>query len=244
MNTASDVRTDKPDVPPSFMRLQSLLLSTPAIADFLTELSRLAAGLVSPDGASGVTARRDGQWLTVASSDGRAEQVDEVQYGRDQGPCLDAVTSRAVIDVADLTAEDRWPRYTAEAMERGVRCSLSIPVTMDDTTVGALNIYGFDRPRLFDDAHRQSAELLAAQASTAVTLAWRQVRRSDTAEQLEQMLGARSVIDQALGILMAQQHCSATEGFNLLRTYSQKSNRTLRDVAADLIRRATGAGSA
>jgi AmiR/NasT family two-component response regulator len=48
------------------------------------------------------------------------------------------------------------------------------------------------------------------------------------------------VIDQALGILMAQQRCSADEAFALLRTHSQNNNRKLRDVAADLITRVTG----
>ena len=40
---------------------------------------------------------------------------------------------------------------------------------------------------------------------------------------------------------MAQQHCAADQAFELLRSHSQNSNRKIRDIAADIIRRVTGA---
>jgi ANTAR domain len=61
----------------------------------------------------------------------------------------------------------------------------------------------------------------------------------DTA-QLEQALSSRTVIDQALGILMAQQRCTSDDAFALLRAHPQNNNRKLHDVAADLITRVSG----
>jgi AmiR/NasT family two-component response regulator len=43
------------------------------------------------------------------------------------------------------------------------------------------------------------------------------------------------VIEQAKGILMAQQSCSADEAFNVLVKLSQQSNRKLREVAQALV---------
>ena len=40
---------------------------------------------------------------------------------------------------------------------------------------------------------------------------------------------------------MGEQRCTADEAFALLRTHSQNHNRKLRDLAADIIRRVTGA---
>jgi AmiR/NasT family two-component response regulator len=59
-------------------------------------------------------------------------------------------------------------------------------------------------------------------------------------DQVDQALASRSVIDQALGIVMGQQRCTAEEAFGLLRMRSQSSQTKLRDVAADLIEHVTG----
>jgi AmiR/NasT family two-component response regulator len=67
-----------------------------------------------------------------------------------------------------------------------------------------------------------------------------QQRDAEQREQLEQALASRTVIDQALGILMGQQQCTAGEAFALLRMRSQSSQQKLRDVAADLVTRVTG----
>lgn len=68
----------------------------------------------------------------------------------------------------------------------------------------------------------------------------RQDQQSALNQQLEEALTNRSVIDQAIGLLMGQQRCAAPEAFDLLRQNSQHNNRKLRDVAADLITRVTG----
>jgi AmiR/NasT family two-component response regulator len=53
-------------------------------------------------------------------------------------------------------------------------------------------------------------------------------------------LGSRAVIDQALGVIMAQQRCDSHEAFALLRHASQNRNRKLRDVATDVITGVSG----
>jgi AmiR/NasT family two-component response regulator len=59
-------------------------------------------------------------------------------------------------------------------------------------------------------------------------------------EYLQQALASRSTIDQALGVLMAQNHCTRDEAFGILRRASQNRNVKLRDVAAAVIHRFTG----
>jgi len=78
------------------------------------------------------------------------------------------------------------------------------------------------------------------QATTALVLVLRNADQAQQSVQLEQALSSRTVIDQAIGILMAQQQGTAEEAFALLRAHSQNTNRKLRDVAADLITRVSG----
>lgn len=226
-----------PDLVARSGAVQTLLLSTETIERFLDELASLAAGITQPPASCGITMRRDGDPFTVSTSDGRAALVDETQYETGDGPCLESLRTGTVVEVADQRADVRWGTYAEKAVEHGVRCSLSIPLVVDGVTRGALNVYGYERAHAFDGLKRRDAEVFAAQASTALTLMMRQVAQAELTEQFEEALSSRTVIDQALGILMGQQRCTAEEAFALLRTRSQHSNRKLRLVAADLVAR-------
>ena len=60
-----------------FQRLQSVVLSTSGIESFLQQLSELATTAADQPMSCGITSRRDGQPLTVASSDARASGLDD-----------------------------------------------------------------------------------------------------------------------------------------------------------------------
>lgn len=228
---------DQPDVLDS---LHTLLLSAPKTEDFLIELAALAAKVVDPPASCGVTTRYDGKARTVATSDERAALIDEEQYGDNEGPCLHAMRTGQMVEVGDQTTDVRWPLYRDGALALGLKCSLSFPLTADGEPIGALNLYGYDRPHAFSDTDRQRGATFAAQASTALTIAIRLAKQSELADQLQEALKSRSTIDQAMGVLMGQQRCDAETAFSLLRTHSQNNNRKLRDVAADIITRLTG----
>lgn len=220
--------------------LQTLLLSTSNVEDFLAEVSRFAAVAVVPPASVGVTTRYDGRAVTVATSDARAALVDEEQYGAGEGPCLESMRTGRFIEVANQVRDTRWPVYRDQAVALGVRCSLSYPLPVQDRVVGAMNLYGFDQPNGFTGADRERAATFAVQAATALGLAVRFAKQAELADQLEQALTSRTVIDQAIGVLMGQQRCDATTAFQLLRAHSQNNNRKLRDVATDIITRLTG----
>jgi hypothetical protein len=61
-------------------------------------------------------------------------------------------------------------------------------------------------------------------------------------ERLLARLQSMPVIEQAKGILMAQSSCTADEAFAMLRAASQRSNIKVRDIAEDIVKRASGAG--
>jgi len=231
---------DAPDMVETFSALQALLLSADSIEGFLDELASLSARLIDPPASVGITLSRDGRPFTVVYSDDRAPQVDETQYVEGDGPCLETLRTGRVVQVKDQRLETRWGAYAHRAAEQGVCSSLSLPLMAGGATVGALNIYSFDRADAYNEEQRSRAELFAAQASTALTLVMRETERQETSTQLEQALSSRTVIDQAIGVIMGQQRCSADEAFNLMRRHSQNTNRKLRDVASDMITRVTG----
>ena len=125
--------------------LQELLLATEDITGFLDHLATLAVTVLPADTSCGITLRRDHGAMTVASSDTRASQVDEIQYGHDEGPCLHSLRTGQVVVVDDLAGDDRWGAYRMPALGHGVRSSLSLPLRTNGEVIGALNIYATRR---------------------------------------------------------------------------------------------------
>jgi GAF domain-containing protein len=214
--------------------LQQLLLSTDDITDFLDQLATLTVKVLPGEVFCGITLRRNHSAFTVASSDSRASQVDEIQYGHNDGPCLHSLATGEVVVVDDLAQDDRWGGYRMPALGHGVRSSLSLPLRGDGEVIGALNIYA-TTPRAFGPAEQLVAGRFADEASRALALAVRMAERSEMSAHLQNALASRAVIDQALGIIMGQNRCTADEAFEVLRAISQNRNVKLRGIAAEMI---------
>jgi GAF domain-containing protein len=161
--------------------------------------------------------------------------VDESQYEASQGPCLHALDSGEIVTVPDITRDDRWTDYLAHALAHGVRSSLSLPLQADGETAGALNLYSRSAHAFDDPTVLSAAAALAAQGGAVLSIAVRQAQQVALTSQLREALASRAVIDQAMGILMAQQRCTADDAFALLRRTSQNRNRKIRDIAADIV---------
>jgi GAF domain-containing protein len=230
---------DAADMAASISELQALLLGTDSIDGFLRELAVLAARTLGEKVECGITLQPDGRPYTVASSGPLAAQVDEIQYGLDHGPCLASIRTGDENRIDDLAADRRWRRYALRALAHGVRSSLSLPLTAQGTLVGALNLYS-PSPGFFAETQAQQARRFAGEASVAVGIAARLAAQAVLTDQLRASLATRSAIDQALGVIMAEQRCTAEEAFAILRTASHNRNVKLRQVAQDIVTGITG----
>jgi ANTAR domain/GAF domain len=215
--------------------LQRLLLTTDTVQEFLDQLVQRAAA--STGHHCGITVgpsdARDGAF-TVACSDELCLELDEVQYANGNGPCLESLRTAVPVFVTDLAEDTRWPGYRQRALDIGARSSISYPLLTDGSSIGAINFYAFEpmSPRI--DLQARASEL-AATAAGALALAIRLAERSDMIAHLRAALTSRSIIDQAIGVLMAQQRCGARSAFDILRKASQSRNVKLRDVAAGIV---------
>ncbi|QTE27928.1 GAF and ANTAR domain-containing protein [Pengzhenrongella sicca] len=214
--------------------LQDLLLSTEGVEQFLGQLIELAVASIGGGISAGVTVARDGHPATVASSDERAAQYDEIQYGYDDGPCLTAMRARKLVLIEDMEHEERFNGYREHALALGVRSSLSLPLDGGTRCYGALNLYSRSA-QAFGPRAQAEAQRFTDEASRALNLAARIAHHAEISDQLRTALTSRTVIDQAIGIIMAQNRSDADVAFAILRTASQNRNVKLRIVAAEII---------
>ncbi|MGC1733965.1 MAG: GAF and ANTAR domain-containing protein [Pseudonocardiaceae bacterium] len=228
-----------PDRARALSELRQLLLDTEDITGFLDELARYAADTIGRGLSCGITMDRDGGPLTVASSDAHASTLDEVQYGHHSGPCLTAMRTRTTVSISDLVTDDRWGSYQVDALAHGIGSALSIPISAGPGVRGALNLYA-TQPNMFNADRRARAEALGTEASRTLRLALRVTDQIQLTHNLETAMASRSVIDQAIGIIMGQNRCSAIDGFEILRAASNHRNIKLRDVANEIVTRISG----
>lgn len=217
-------------------RLYALLAGTDSLSEFLHDLAGVAADKLDHRLSCGISVEIGDRVGTIASSDEFATALDQAQYRTGVGPCLTVMREQLAIEVTDAEL-GRWPEWREFALANGLRKMLSMPLRPVADTTGALNVYSRSERR-FTDLDRAAAASFAAQAGGAVAVASRLVHQADLVTHLEAALSSRAVIDQAKGILMAEEHCSADEAFDLLRNASQNRNVKLREVAERVVARA------
>jgi GAF domain-containing protein len=222
-----------------FSELQDLLLGAESVEQFLHEMSVLAAGLMGGGISCGITMKPSGEPVTVACSDQVAAWVDQLQYELDDGPCLHAMRGGEMVSIEDTTEKNRWPEFEAQAASHGIRSCLALPLNAEGRPVGALNLYARSESA-FGSAEKQRAAEFALNASGVLVLAVRLASHAALIEQLRSSLASRTVIDQALGIIMARERCTQARAFAILRTASQNSNVKLRDIASAIVTSISG----
>jgi GAF domain-containing protein len=206
--------------------LHGVLLSTRSVEQFLHEMAVMAARLVRGGLSCGMTMRPNGRPVTVACSDDVAARVDEMRDGH-------------MVRIEDTAEKARWPEFEAQAAAHGIRSCLALPLSTDGEPVGALNLYAREASA-FGTAEARRAENFAESASGVLSLAMRLASDAALIDQLRSSLTSRTVIDQALGIIMAREHCNQTRAFAILRSASQNSNVKLRDIASAVVTSVTG----
>lgn len=163
---------DHGDLVASIGELHTLLLSTETVEEFLQEMAVVAARDVRDGLSCGITLRSQGPPRTVASSDTLAAQLDEVQYGFDDGPCLHAMRHEHPVCITDTASDARGGGFGIRAVAHGVRSCLALPLVADGKNAGAINLYA-QVPAAFGEVELRRAELLAQNVSGALAVALR-----------------------------------------------------------------------
>jgi GAF domain-containing protein len=184
----------------------------------------------------------EGRPRTAVFTDDTALQIDAAQYETGIGPCLDAFRYRQVYRIDDMEKDDQWPPFSEAAAARGIQSSLSLPLLARHDGVGALNLYSRSRAAFSDD-DVEIGQQFASQAAIVLANAHAYWDARQLGEDMAAAMKSRAIIEQAKGILMSAQRCSADEAFEILVRASQRENRKLREIAAEIVAR-TVAGSA
>jgi GAF domain-containing protein len=214
-----------------------MLLGTP-LQQVLDQVARLARSTIPGVDEASVTLVEGERAETTAFTGQVARALDERQYERGFGPCLDAAETGGLVAVPDTATDRTYPDFAGAARAAGVTHTLSMGLPVAQRTIGALNLYACDGGA-FDDTSVDLARTFASYAAVALANAALHASTARLAEQMQQAMRSRAVIEQAKGMVMAVRGCTADEAFTLLTRVSQHRNRKLRHVAEDVVARRT-----
>jgi GAF domain-containing protein len=231
----NETRGESMDPMLAFAELGRLRLGDNDLRQVLAHIADLAKATIPGATEVSVTLVADRGAGTAAYTGEMALAIDEMQYDVGSGPCLDASADPTSVRVVrDAVHETRWEGFAEAAARVGVGSSMSVGVPVVQQLTGALNIYsaGVDA---FDSDAIALAETFASYAAVALANAHLYETTSALASQMSSAMMSRAVIEQAKGILIAQQGVDGDEAFQMLSRASQTSNRKLRDIAQAIV---------
>jgi transcriptional regulator with GAF, ATPase, and Fis domain len=224
----------QPDLAAALAQAALALKEPETVEQALSRLVGVALSIIPGAEQCGISVADRKSVSTMASTDGMVDELDQLQYRLDEGPCLDAVRHHTSVVVDDMRTETRWPRFAPPAAEAGCISQMGIEIFRESGRVGGLNLYS-SQPSAFDDYSRQAATLLAIHTSVVMG-------KVIAVDDLHHALQTRQMIGQAVGIVMYRYAVDERAAFAYLTRTSQNSNVKLHDVAAHIVA-ATASGS-
>ncbi len=223
----------------TFVGLADTMVADFDVIDFLHMLTDRSVALLAASAAGVVLADPRGELRVAAASSEAAGLIELFQIQNDQGPCLDCFRTGQPVTAADLTSADqRWPRFAAAAVQAGFRTVEALPMRLRDQVVGALNLFRAT-PGPFAVADLRIGQALADVATIGLLQAQSLRRTEILAEQLQGALNSRVIIEQAKGKLAERLTIDMEDAFRMLRDYARNSNQHLTDVARNFVNSAT-----
>lgn len=174
---------------------------------------------------------------TLWATDATALLLEDLQFGLNEGACMEAAATGNPVLVPDLDDSDataRWPLFAAAVVERtGARALFVLPLQWGMFNLGVLDLYRLTAGPL---VAAQLQDLFAAvDAATLMMLGLR--TDPGRAEWLSPVDGGRAEVHQATGMVLAQLGISAQDALARLRAHAFVEQRLLAEVAHDVVTR-------
>ncbi|GAA2096680.1 GAF and ANTAR domain-containing protein [Microlunatus panaciterrae] len=222
------------DLRDALVALANLSTGHLGLEELLTKVATYAVRAIPGADGAGLTLLEHGRSATIVSTAPFVTEIDDIQYGLGQGPCISAAAEGQTKLSGSLGADQRWPQFGSKVARLGVHSVVSLPLITPGAVVGAMNVYAHAK-HVFDNRAVELGELFAAPAAIAVENAQVLVQAQRLAAQLQAALGTRGVVDRAIGIMMSRTGATPDEALNKLRSLSQTEHVKLPVMAQRIV---------
>jgi hypothetical protein len=186
------------------------------------------------DGASLALEHEDGSLRWVVVTDGAAGLLEDAQRELGEGPGLAAYGDAAAVAVVDLATDRRFERLAVVVTPRGLRGVLAVPVVVAGRPVGALSVYA-TQPCPWSGIDVAAVGAYAGVVAELLRASMALDARDAEVAELTQALTARVWVEQAKGALVATEGLDPAVASERLRARAGASQRTVADVAREVV---------
>ena len=200
----------------------------------LQQVLRSARTLLDADMAGLMLVDHAGALRWASASDPMVESHEGELEQLAHGPCRAAFAQRAPVAVPDRSTEPSWSELAQAGIDAGIHAGLSVPVQLGCGPVGTLDVY-VTAPREWDDSETAAlqahaglvASLLAAGVTARVT--------GRLAAQLQAAVEHRSLLEQAIAVLVHREGMDAQAALEWLGTAARSSGCEVAQVADEVL---------
>jgi GAF domain-containing protein len=228
------VMADRDQALRALSHFSRILVRSYDVNDVLFDVCASVTEILRIDGAGITVADRDGRLRFAVSLTATTDACERQQESTQSGPCNEAFTVGAPVLVPDTDVETRWPDFMPVVRTTGIASMAGIPMGLDGTRLGALNLYTLT-PRHWDVDDVATAEVFADVATAVLLHASERERSEQVRLHLEHALESRVVIEQAKGVLATRHHISVDAAFERLRSHARRHNASARSVAEAVV---------
>lgn len=185
---------------------------------------------------AGLILLSDSGMAVIATSDGVAQGIEDLQFTMGEGPAFDSSSTGRPVLQPDLkrTGPERWPELTSGAAALGVQGFFAFPLQFGAIRLGVLDLHR-DAPGSLDRG--ELAEALAFAEAAANMLVDMQVELPAGALHagLAQPLENRHPLHQATGVIAVQASVTLAQALVLLRAKSFALEQPVLEVARHVL---------
>jgi GAF domain-containing protein len=203
----------------------------------LRRLCEASLGAVAITRYAAISMSSDARLGTYVSTDPVVAEVDRYQYRTGSGPGVEALTTGQAVLLRSTFEEGPYAQFRSAAGRAGILSVLAVPMRAGSEVIGALNLYA-EAEHAFKIADIDDASAFAVQSAFVLANARAYWDARLLSDNLTQAMESRAVIEQAKGIIMGVAGVSADEAFERLKGQSQHENVKVREIAAEIVRRA------
>jgi hypothetical protein len=202
-------------------------------------ISELCVEMLGVTGAGISMVTRSGNHGVVCATDEVSAKIEDLQLTLGEGPCIDSVRGGSPVLISDLGARgdfsgERWPAFLEGAGAAGVRAVFAFPLRIGAISVGAMDLYR-DEPG--DLAADELPAALRAADAAAHALLHLEDPPDATAGPSDFGTVYHPQVHQATGMVQVQLGVPTNEAFVRLRARAFATNRSLVDLARDVVDR-------
>ena len=178
---------------------------------------------------AGVIAQFGDRPFTGTDTDQRVLVVDERQYLLNDGPCLRAMRTNALVSITLAEVTATWPTLGSTAARVGVNSFLAVPLHAHDESVGALNLYSSEV--ILDRVDQDLLGVVTQYLHRGLT-DFSDLRPQPTSElALRRAMAGWVVVEKAIGMMMSMFGYSSAYARDVLSDQAEDWGRTLTEQA-------------